>query len=687
MKPILHFSSIAIVLIALTFFSSHLCSAHAIAEAESIIDIPFGRSGKISYNKKTGRYDVLVSNKAFLRNVTSIARLLNKDYTPQSYSGSNYIKQSIKDGFGKGLKHIISFEIKGQPVLKQVFYTYPDRDFFLAELVVEGEGLRSNYMAPVVADLTLTNGEDQRSLFVPFDNDAFVRYEAKEFKGQIQNTSAEVGVVYSDESLNGIVIGSVEQQKWKSAVSSSHNKNNNKHSLIAFSGYSDKNVTRDQLPHGMLSGSSIASAKFFVGYYDDWRTGMEEYGKANRTAEPPFVFNWNKPTPVGWNSWGVLQEHINYKNTTAVADFFADSLKAFRNGKDLYIDLDSYWDNMIKGGYEGDYTELKKFADHCVSRGLKPGVYWAPFTDWGDKNNPGRRAEGSNYTFGEMWTKVNAGFHDFDGARALDPTHPGTQQRIRLVIGKLRKCGFKMIKIDFLGHAAVESSSFYDKKISTGMQAYRSGMEYLIKELNGQMLVYAAISPSLASARYVHVRRIACDAWKTIDQTEYTLNSVNYGWWQSHLYNYIDADHVVLGTESEGENRARVLSAAITGTFITGDDFSKYGPWSVQAKRLFQIPELLKVVKDGRAFRPLYGNTGQGTSEMFYKIQDGHCYLACFNFRNLKKELTIDFKRLGLKSATEYEASEIFSGLNFRLSHGGKVQLAAEDAVFLKFKI
>ena len=52
------------------------------------------------------------------------------------------------------------------------------------------------------------------------------------------------------------------------------------------------------------------------------------------------------------------------------------------------------------------------------------------------------------------------------------------------------------------------------------MQAYKLGMEHLIKELDGQMLVYAAISPNLATGRYVYMRRISCDAFKTIENNE-----------------------------------------------------------------------------------------------------------------------------------------------------------------------
>jgi alpha-galactosidase len=396
-----------------------------------------------------------------------------------------------------------------------------------------------------------------------------------------------------------------------------------------------------------------------MGYYSDWRTGMEEYAKANRIAEPPYVFNWDKPTPVGWNSWGVIQEKLTYDKITKVADFFADSIPAFRTGNTAFIDLDSFWDNLV---HNGDYSKLKAFADHCKAKGLQPGVYWAPFTDWGHKSGPNRKADGSDYTFGDMWTKIGNGYNDIDGARAIDPTHPGTQKRIAYVIGHLKSCGFKMIKIDFLGHAASEANSFYDPTVKTGMQAYRKGMEYLVDQLGSQMLLYAAISPSMATGRYVHMRRIACDAFKSIDNTRYTLNSVTYGWWQTYLYSYIDADHVVFNDETIGANRARLLSALVTGTWVSGDDFSVNGQWTARVKKYYQNAELIKLVKNGKAFKPLDGNTGTGASEIFTQQIGDTFYVAAFNYGKDAKTFSLSPQRLGINTSKLTGKAELLEG-------------------------
>jgi alpha-galactosidase len=244
-----------------------------------------------------------------------------------------------------------------------------------------------------------------------------------------------------------------------------------------------------------------------------------------------------------------------------------------------------------------------------------------------------------------------------------------------------------MIKIDFLGHGAAESTKFYDTTVTTGMQAYRQGMEYLVDQLGGQMFIYAAISPSLATGRYVHSRRIACDAFKTIEHTRYTLNSVTNGWWQTYLYNFVDADHVVLAHQTEGENRARMLSSAITGTFITGDDFSSDGPWSAHAKEWYQNPEFLKIIQSGKAFRPVDGNTGQGASSMFVRQIGDSFYLAVFNYNSKAQSFVVDAKRIGLSPDHYYSGIELFHENKVTLKNTLNIDLPPADAIIIKLKI
>lgn len=61
----------------------------------------------------------------------------------------------------------------------------------------------------------------------------------------------------------------------------------------------------------------------------------------SRIAPAP---EWKQGTPFGWNSWGSIQQHINFDKAIQVSDFFKENLQdqGFSNDSTLYIDLDSF---------------------------------------------------------------------------------------------------------------------------------------------------------------------------------------------------------------------------------------------------------------------------------------------------------------------------------------------------------
>jgi alpha-galactosidase len=642
----------------------------------NIKNISFGTNNRIEYNLNTGKYNVYFNGTKVISDAYGSAKS-NITHSSPNYATRSYSSSALSDGLGTGTKHIISLSGNGLIPMQQEFYVYSGRNYFYTDIILNGTGANSYYMAPLVAgNMTLPVSGDNRMINSPFDNDTFISYDAVAIGTSLNTTSSEVSAFYDNTSRNGLVLGSIEHSDWKTGVKAIGASNKSLSTLELFGGFTQESVTRDKRGHGWVGvgSTSVRSPKMMVGFFDDWRTGLEEYGKSNRIAEPPYVFNWTQPTPFGWNSWGSIQSSLNLTNAKGVVDFFANNLTGFRNNNTAYIDLDSYWNNM-------NDTELKQFADYCKLKGLKPGIYWAPFVDWGKTS---RTVEGSSYNYTDIWLKENGAYHDLDGCRALDPTHPGTKQRIAWMIGRFKTAGFEMIKIDFLGHAAMEADSYYNGNVHTGMRAYREGMEYLTDQLAGQFLVYAAISPNLATARYAHMRRIACDAYSSINETKYTLNSTNYGWWQTYMYNYIDADHEVLTTASLGTNRARVASGVITGTVITGDNYSTTGQWTTRAQTLFQNQDVLDIARNGIAFKPVDGNTGTGTSELFTRKIGNYLYLAVFNYGTSSKTYTIDYSRIGLTSAT-YPMKELFSGTTSNISGTSiSVTVGASDAAIYR---
>ena len=74
--------------------------------------------------------------------------------------------------------------------------------------------------------------------------------------------------------------------------------------------------------------------------------------------------------------------------------------------------------------------------------------------------------------------------------------------------------------MDFMTHGAMEADKWYNPEITTGIQGYNYGMK-LLNQYFGDMYINLSISP-VFPAQYAQSRRIACDAWNQIKDTEYT---------------------------------------------------------------------------------------------------------------------------------------------------------------------
>jgi alpha-galactosidase len=650
--------------------------------------INFGAGNNIYYNLNTGKYNVYFNNNLVIMDAYAVCNSDAVYYSYTGYTSRTYSSSPVSDAFGNGTKHVITMSGGGLLQMQQVFYTYSGKPYFFTEVLLNGPGSNCYRMSPLTSgNVQLPGGGDTRALKVPFDNDAWIRYDAQSLSNA-NFTASEVTGLYDNTSRNGLVIGSVEHKTWKTGVAVTGSSSASLSNLAVFGGFTDGSITRDGRGHGWVNvgGTSCRSPRILVDYEADWRTAFETYGTANALAEPRYISSFSGATPFGWNSWGAIQSGLTLAKAKAVVDFFATSCPNFRNGDNtLYIDLDSYWDNLSSGGLGGDFSQLTEFASYCKSKGLKPGIYWAPFVDWG-KNATGT-VEGTSYQYQQVWTKINGGYSDLDGARAMDPTHPGTRGRIAYVLGKFKACGFEMIKLDFLGHASLEADSYYDNTVHTGMEAFRKGMEYVVDQLAGTMLTYAAISPNLATGRYVHMRRVACDAYKDIGETGYTLNSTTYGWWQKNLYDYIDGDHIVFGTEPLPENRARLTSGLVTGTLITGDDYSASGHWVATSQSLLQKQDLLNIATNGngKAFRPVEGNTGDQPNELFTATIGNYQYLAIINYGSAAKTFSVNMNRIGLNGSGTYSSvKELFSGTTSAITGTLTVTVNAADAVIYR---
>jgi alpha-galactosidase len=594
--------------------------------------------------------------------------------TTKDYARSVLTVKSLNDLFGKGSLLQVTYRDEKLPTLIQSFYQYPGKDYLLTDFTLEAASgnISSNYMAPInLGDMTQMLGDgEKRALFVPFDNDKWIRFQSHPLDFT-SLTSYETTAVFNGSTRKGLVVGSVEHDFWKSAVIM--NNTNNTYTLTCYGGAADS-TTRDLLPHGTKEGHVIKSPKVMLGVFSDWRTGMEAYGAANATIAP--AKPWKKAMPMGWNSWGVLQFKINYQKALEVSDFFHDNLQPHHfvnSDSEVVIGLDSGWDSFTE-------EQLKDFVQHCKANGQMAGIYWTPFTDWG-KRPDATVKEAPQYQFKDIYLYANGKPQDLDGAYAIDPTHPAIEQRMQKVAALFHRCGFQYVKVDFMAHGAINADKWYNPQIKSGIAAYNYGMQLLDKYF-GDMYINLSIAPIFPS-QYAQSRRIACDAWNKIKDSEYTLNAVSYGWWINKVYRFNDADHVVLQQASEGENRARVTSAVVTGLFISGDDFSKDGSEEGKAKAIqFLTNAEVNAAAMGHSFRPVEGTGGRSEDQFMMTDAGGNTYYAVFNYTENERSIPLPVERLGLHANKRYSVRDLWSHTNIDATQS--ISIPAKDVRFLK---
>lgn len=630
-------------------------------------------SVRLEYNLAAGTTDFFWKNArkitGFYSGVTlSTGYVRGIDYSGRSFQ-INGSTQAVVTATGAGL-----------PAMKQ-FFTLTESNSFHTRLVVEGTSLSANWIAPVVVDsiggVDLGVANDNRALCVPFDNDHFVRYDAK----AINNTaiSYEVTAFYDNTTRNGLVVGSLEHEVWKTGVyfSGANNK------LNQMNVYGGAPCPWDVSPHGSVTGNSISSPTMFVGFHDDWRTGMEEFATANLQFAPKLA--WTNGVPYGWNSWGVLQTEIRFTNAVAVSEFFRTNLtpSSFANDGTVYINLDAWWNDNFSN------AELQSFVNLCHSNGQKAGIYFGPFVWFGSTNDAwwwSVEGTGNVYQYEDILLRDdNGNWQSNDGGWAVDPTHPGTRLRINYWMNMFTNFGFDLVKMDFLGHGALEGQHYYSA-VKTGIQAYSQGMQYIRDRNNDRMFLSESIAP-LFPYQFAHGRRIACDAQDSfIGNTEYTLNSVSYGWWLDRLYTANDPDLLVFGDGATGnEAQSRLISGAITGMMLNGDDLSSNAGRSAAATYLSN-PAINDVARSGRTFRPIEGNTGDSAVDRFVR-QDGDTWLiAVFNYSTFSANKTIDLARAGLPAGS-YRAVNLWDNSASTVSGSMSVSLGARQAKLFRLRL
>lgn len=676
--------------LSLTLFSGSMLGAN--------LDINDG-DVKVTFNESAKTMDIQHKGKDIFKGAYTTAMLADdSQIDSRNYPSVALTSRDVNDGYGSG--KVYTYQYTGAaPQIEQNIYVYPELDYLLVEAVLSGDKAPAHQICPLVSSTTTTlplpASSNNRIYDMPFANDNWATFNSHAWSLGQPITSCEATALYNPDTREGIIIGSVDHSVWKSAINVTPNSTNKTRKLSAQAGYVSTrtwdvfNDKASSTRHGIVKGDRVASPRFMVGYFTDWRDGLETYGEANTVVCPKL--EWNKDNALfGWQSWGGMEFGLNYTSAMSVLDFFEKELLPVgfhnNNGRTLMV-LDSGWNAL-------NDQQLKEYADKCKSLNMAPGIYTTPFSYWGSEQNAINNDSWEGGNLGEMALKTNGRYRTIN-AVSLDPTHPKVKEWVERTLKKFRDLGFEFVKIDFMNNGSQEADSFYDPNITTGMQAYNYGMDYIL-EAAGDMMIDFSIAPVFPAK--AHVRRIGCDAWGDLPQSMYTLNCIDGSWWLDRCYAFNDPDHMCVsrvpmngkGSNDIKEARIRYCCGLMTGMTLLGGTYAYEGevrdfngtPYRVagnDAERARVVDfaknkDLMILGNVGRTFRPvegifdkkgsLWSRDDVSVDEEFI-LDDGDAfYYAVFNYGNNGQPLTKtpDFSRLGINPADYVNTTELWEG-------------------------
>lgn len=640
------------------------------------------------YDTDRGLFHVLQNGRVLAKNAYAAYRDGDVTIRTDQYARHQVAVKPITDAFGRGKLLTVTHSDDAHPTIEQNFHLYESQQYLLSDirlLSTDQQEVATNWISPFNSSNAgyFSGSAESQALQVPYDNDDFVTFEAPRLNGL--GISHEVTALFSESTGESLILGSVSHDTWKTGIN--HQAWGGQLRQVSVYGGVSNKFTQDQSPHGMVHGKEINSPTVLIGYYKDWQDGMNDYALANTHVVPRKQGITNQ-VPIGWNSWGSIQDSLTKQDAFETSDYikehFQDTWKTDENI--VYVNLDSFWDFALQSD-----AALQEFVEHCKANGQKAGIYWGPFVCWlSEADLDNHTLEGSDVSYRDAILRTQDGqlYQPIDGAYPLDSSHPAVYKRIDHFMNRFLEAGFEYIKLDFLTHGSLEGQH-YDPEIQTGLQAYNKAMQYLLDKVGHQMFINLSIAP-IFPYQYADGRRIACDTFYSISDTKYMLNGLTFGFWEKQLYAYPDPDHIVVwgkdGRASLEEARSRVTSGIIAGTsFLTGDNFQNPAGNQDKARQRYldtlTNPDIIRVAQNGNIFQPLAISHGFQTAANAYVMRDGDdLYLAVFNFSRLSKNFSFTKAQLQLSDST-YQATELWSGSTQSLTTGTlQTRIAGKDA-------
>jgi len=367
---------------------------------------------------------------------------------------------------------------------------------------------------------------------------------------------------------------------------------------------------------------------------------------------------------------------------------------------------------QLDDGYQqalGDWTRaraclpegLEGFARQVCSRGMKPGLWLAPFAvgrdsslflrhpDWVVKTTRGRPALAG----------LMPGRFRLRPYYGLDLTRPEAREWLRELFSTLVSWGFRLFKLDFLASGTIPGIRS-DPRM-TSAQAYATGLQ-VIREAVGEIPILGALAPQLAGVGFMDMQRVSPDSsfggnhwalpiqrWLGDYVTPGLRNNIRNNLTRVSCGDRLwtsDCDAILCGGLSEQEQRTHLaVNLLLGGVFQVGFDLRKEGyPWHEIARlrgyrhRLRRVPDLFETEIPEEAL--LLSEDARGQQVLLVLLLNLGDAPAEKTLRDPEQILPVRQVRWEL-------AREFWSRSNPNLSPGQRVRLAPRDSLLLELPL
>jgi len=582
------------------------------------------------------------------------------------------------------------------PILEQHFIQH-DKEFicYIKLKAVNDEVLASNFMSPIdtegAACIDLQEGNESRIMLMPSVNRNSYRwkYPLLNTTTTTTGTGYYVTTVFDNETRHGLVMGAITHDTWKSGILYQSKK---EQGITNFTLASGIKAEYDVLPHGAVKGKEISSAKFSIGYYDDYRQGLLQYARMNAEIIPRKTNNvsWDDSGVRTWKTWGPGSQKLDltYDEILETSDFLSS--------KDIGKE-----DFAIVIAGKTSVKNYSAFVEHVQENKQITGGYFNPFKLRSiDQIDQKAYREGKKiYTYRDIVIKDPNGdpvaITNLGGKQkmyVLDPTHPITKKRALSKITNKIKAGNKFLRLDFLFHGAVEGV-YYDKNITTGAQAYNYGIEYIKNAVGDNIHINIAISPFFPY-HFADSRRSSGDTYEYISSIAYQLNSLAGDWWMGNgnLFEYLQAGCLVFDRKKDIPNlsQSQINAKIVTSGFVMLSDDYLNPKMQQNINKYLNKKSVVDALKLGKCFQPVEINSDSPNTFVHYQDKD-NVYLAVFNYSKKASIENLSLDRLFTPDhrANKYSFTDIWTDETFVQSTKDvlKLSLPPQGSKVYKLKV